>query len=125
MNWQPLRRFRRLPAGKQVTHGQANGVRIEVRYAVRLLEWLRLNGSSFAQCTQDHVDTWLSDGPALRSSVRAFLLWTSRRGHTRPLTAPRPFVSGVFDTRTLAATSASLSGTEGKPNERLDRGPPE
>ncbi|GAA3872472.1 hypothetical protein GCM10023084_26790 [Streptomyces lacrimifluminis] len=88
VNWQPLRRFRRLSAGKQVTHGQANGVRIEVRYVVRLLEWLDQNGSSLAQCTQDHVDTWLSDGPALRSSVRAFLHWTSRRGNTRPLTAP-------------------------------------
>ncbi|WTK95521.1 hypothetical protein OG700_19700 [Streptomyces sp. NBC_01508] len=36
----------------------------------------------------------------------------------------RPFVSDVFDTRTLAATSAGLSGTEDKPNERLDRRPP-
>ncbi|RPK81386.1 hypothetical protein [Streptomyces sp. ADI98-10] len=87
-NWQPLRRLRSLPAGQLVTHGRAEAVRIEIRNVARLLEWLHGGGTTLAACTQDQVDAWLADGPTTRATVRAFLLWASRRGHSRPLTAP-------------------------------------
>ncbi|WP_330433847.1 hypothetical protein OIC43_03455 [Streptomyces sp. NBC_00825] len=98
-NWQPLRRLRRLPAGQLVTHGRAETVRIEIRNVARLLEWLHEGGTTLATCTQDQMDAWLSDGPTTRATVRGFLLWTSRRGHSRPLTAP--VISTYFAARTI------------------------
>ncbi|MFJ8403567.1 hypothetical protein ACIQ9K_24210 [Streptomyces microflavus] len=99
-NWQPLRKLRRLPAGQLVTHGRADTVRIEVRNVARLLEWLRDGGTTLAACTQDQVDAWLTEGPTTRATVRGFLLWTSRRGHSRPLTAP--IISTYFAARTIS-----------------------
>ncbi|WP_308124603.1 hypothetical protein [Streptomyces sp. NEAU-YJ-81] len=87
-NWQPLRRLRRLPAGQLVTHGRAETVRVEIRNVARLLEWLHDGSTTLATCSQDQIDAWLSGGPITRATVRAFLHWTSRRGHSRPLTAP-------------------------------------
>ncbi|OIK08129.1 hypothetical protein BIV23_00930 [Streptomyces monashensis] len=98
-NWQPLRRLRRLPAGQPVTHGRAETVRVEIRNVARLLEWLHDGGTTLAACTQDQVDAWLSEGPTTRAAVRAFLLWTSRRGHSRPLTAP--VISHYITARTI------------------------
>ncbi|MFI6961782.1 hypothetical protein [Streptomyces sp. NPDC050255] len=98
-NWQPLRRLRRIPAGQLVTHGRAETVRVEIRNAARLLEWLHDSDTSLAACTQDQVDAWLDDGPATRATVRRFLLWTSIRGHSRPLTAP--VISTYFAARTI------------------------
>ncbi|MGW7008269.1 hypothetical protein ACWGCW_37160 [Streptomyces sp. NPDC054933] len=98
-NWQSLRRLRRLPAGQLVTHGRAETVRVEIRNVARLLEWLHDGGTTLATCTQDQVDAWLSEGPTTRATVRAFLLWTSRRCHSRPLTAP--VISHYFTARTI------------------------
>ncbi|MFI5982090.1 hypothetical protein ACIBEA_14545 [Streptomyces sp. NPDC051555] len=86
--WNPMRRLRRLPSGKKVTHGQADAVRHEIRNAVRLLEWLRAQDLALRDCTQDHLDVWLADGPDARALVRSFLLWAHRHGHARPLDAP-------------------------------------
>ncbi|MFD5342356.1 recombinase family protein [Streptomyces anulatus] len=77
----------RLPACPLVTHGRADTVRIEVRNVARLLEWLHDGGTTLAACTQEQVDAWLTEGPTTRATVRGFLLWTSRRGHSRLLTA--------------------------------------
>jgi hypothetical protein len=98
-NWQLLRRLRSLPAGQLVTHGRAETVRVEIRNVGRLLEWLHDGGTTLATCTQDQVDAWLSEGPTTRATVRGFLLWTSRRGHSRPLTAP--VISTYFAARTI------------------------
>jgi hypothetical protein len=98
-NWQPLRRLRRLPAGQLVTHGRAETVRVEIRNVARLLEWLHDGGATLGTCTQDQVDAWLSDGPSTRATVRGFLRWTSRRGHSQPLTAP--VISNYFTARTI------------------------
>lgn len=49
----------------------------------RLLEWLHDGGTTLAACTQEQVDAWLTEGPTTRATVRGFLLWTSRRGHSR------------------------------------------
>ncbi|WP_415944424.1 hypothetical protein [Streptomyces sp. 067-1] len=86
--WQPLRRLRRVRPGRHITVGQGDSVRMEIRNTVRLLEWLHGGGIPLAEATQDHIDTWLSQGSTQRHWVRAFLLWTSRSGHSRPLTAP-------------------------------------
>ncbi|WP_405185951.1 hypothetical protein OG582_03800 [Streptomyces anulatus] len=72
-----------MPAGQLVTHGRADTVRIEVRNVARLLEWLHDGGTTLAACTQEQVDAWLTEGPTTRATVRGFLLWTSRRGHSR------------------------------------------
>ncbi|MEV5506565.1 hypothetical protein [Streptomyces orinoci] len=99
-NWQPLRRLRSLPSGQLVTHGRAETVRVEIRNVARLLEWLHDGGTTLAACTQDQVDAWLGEGPTARATVRGFLLWTSRRGHSRPLTAP--VISTYFAARTIS-----------------------
>ncbi|WP_406346539.1 hypothetical protein OH787_06360 [Streptomyces sp. NBC_01547] len=88
IRWQPIRRLRRQPHGRQVTHGQADALRHEVRTLVRLLEWLHSTDSSLARCTQDEIDVYLSDGPGNRTVIRGFLTWTSRHRHTAPLTSP-------------------------------------
>jgi hypothetical protein len=98
-NWQPLRRLRRLPAGQLVTHGRADTVRVEIRNVASLLEWLHDGSATLATCTQDQLDAWLSGGPTTRATVRTFLLWTSRRGHSRPLTAP--VISTYFAARII------------------------
>ncbi len=61
----------------------------------RLLEWLRDGGTTLSTCTQDQVDVGLSQGPTTCATVRGFLLWTSGRGHSRPLTAPGRLVPDV------------------------------
>ncbi|MHA6759586.1 hypothetical protein [Streptacidiphilus sp. PAMC 29251] len=67
---------------------------------MRLLDWLHSHGSGLADCTQDHLDTWLAEDPAQRAYVRTFLLWTSRRGHTAPLDVP--LYTGDFTTHVIA-----------------------
>lgn len=89
IRWQPLRRLRRLPPGRYVTHGQADAVRMEIRSIVRLLEWLDNGDTSLADFTQDELDAWIADGPPQRTLVRSFLQWTARHGHSASLTAPR------------------------------------
>ncbi|WP_259407621.1 hypothetical protein [Streptomyces akebiae] len=90
ITWTQLRRLRRLSERRPTTYGQIIAVRHEVRNIVRLLEWLHQQGVRLAECTQDHLDAWLADGPAARCLVRVFLNWTSRRGYTRRLQTPLP-----------------------------------
>ncbi|MGP3684610.1 hypothetical protein ACTVZO_07840 [Streptomyces sp. IBSNAI002] len=102
--WQPLRRLHRQPAHRPTTRGQADGIRHEIRAIVRLMEWLPSQGTDLASCAQDHIDAYLITGAPGRLLVRSFLHWTSRHGHTRPLTAPlykSPFAADVLaaDTR--------------------------
>lgn len=88
VTWGPLRRLRQHSATKAVTYGQIVGVRHEIKTAVRFVHWLHQQGSTLAACTQDHLDAWLDEGAHHGTLIRSFLLWTSRRGHTRPLEAP-------------------------------------
>ncbi|MEU9369595.1 hypothetical protein AB0D71_33955 [Streptomyces avermitilis] len=90
ITWTHLRRLRRLSERRPVTYGQIVTVRHDVRNIVRLLEWLNWQSIRLGECSQDHLDAWLSDGPAARCLVRVFLNWTSRRGYTRPLQTPMP-----------------------------------
>ncbi|MFI8880254.1 hypothetical protein [Streptomyces sp. NPDC055243] len=83
---QHLRRLRQ--AGRPITHGQAQGVRHEAATVVRLLQWLDRQGHTLTSCAQDHIDTWMADGPVNRSRARSFLNWAARRGSAPPLEFP-------------------------------------
>ncbi|MFG3120349.1 hypothetical protein ACGF4C_39080 [Streptomyces sp. NPDC048197] len=73
---------------------------LEIRGIVRLLEWLHDGGTSLTACTQDQLDAWIADGSSPRTLVRAFLQWTTRHGHSKPLTAP--YCTGTFAAQIVA-----------------------
>ena len=87
--WHHLRRLRGQSRREYITAEQADYVHNEVRAAIKLITWLRDNGTSLADCTQRHIDTWLTGGPGTNYHARAFALWASRRGHTRDLDIPQ------------------------------------
>ncbi len=87
--WHHLRRLRGESQRHNITAEQADYVHNEVRAALKLITWLRGTGTSLAACTQHDIDTWLTGGPGTNYHARAFMLWTSRRGHTRDLDIPR------------------------------------
>lgn len=55
--------------------------------------------TTLATCTQDQLEAWLADGPTTRTTICGFLLWTSRHGYSRPLTAP--VISTYFTARII------------------------
>ena len=87
--WHHLRRLRGESQRHYITAEQADYVHNEVRAAIKLITWLRDNGTSLADCTQRHIDTWLTGGPGTNYHARAFALWAGRRGHTRDLDIPQ------------------------------------
>jgi hypothetical protein len=87
--WHHLRRLRGESQRHHITGEQADYVHNEVRAALKLIAWLRGNGKNLAACTQHDIDTWLTGGPGTNYHARAFVLWTSRRGHTHDLDIPR------------------------------------
>ena len=87
--WHHLRRLRAESQRHYITFEQADYMHNEVRAAIKLITWLRDNGTSLADCTQRHIDTWLTGGPGTNYQARAFALWASRRGHTRDLDIPQ------------------------------------
>jgi hypothetical protein len=89
VTWHHLRRLRGESRRQHITAEQSDYVHNEVRAAIKLITWLRDNGTSLADCTQRDIDTWLTSGPGTNYHARAFLLWASRRGHTRDLDIPQ------------------------------------
>jgi hypothetical protein len=87
--WHHLRRLRGESRRKYITAEQADYVRNEVRAALKLITWLRDNGTSLTDGTQHDIDTWLTGGPGTNHHARAFVLWASRRGHARDLDIPQ------------------------------------
>jgi hypothetical protein len=87
--WHHLRRLRGQSQRHHITGEQADYVHNEVRAALKLIAWLRGNGKNLAACTQHYIDTWLTGGPGTNYHARAFVLWTSRRGHTHDLDIPQ------------------------------------
>ena len=87
--WHHLRRLRGESQRRHITGEQADYMHNEVRAALKLIAWLRGNGKSLAACTQHDIDTWLAGGPGTNYHARAFVLWTSRRGHTHDLDIPQ------------------------------------
>ncbi len=87
--WHHLRRLRGDSQRQHITAEQSDYVHNEIRAALKLITWLRDNGTSLADCTQHDIDTWLTGGPGTNYHARAFVLWASRRGHTRDLDIPQ------------------------------------
>jgi hypothetical protein len=85
--WHHLRRLRGESQRRHITAEQSDYVHNEVRAALKLITWLRDNGTSLADCTQHDIDTWLTGGPG--TNDHAFVLWASRRGYTRDLDIPQ------------------------------------
>ncbi|MGW3950180.1 hypothetical protein ACWEKM_04225 [Streptomyces sp. NPDC004752] len=97
--WHLLRRLRNSSRRRPVTDGQANGVRAYVTQVVRLLNWLQHQDIALSACPRDLLDAWLDEHPARGPRVHGFLVWTSRKGHTRPLTvdlAPSTFTGHLI-----------------------------
>jgi hypothetical protein len=87
--WHHLRRLRGDSQRQHITAEQSDYVHNEIRAALKLITWLRDNGTSLADCAQHDIDTWLTGGPGTNYHARAFVLWASRRGHTRDLDIPQ------------------------------------
>jgi len=87
--WHHLRRLRGESRRQHITAEQSDYVHNEVRAAVKVITWLRDNGTSLADATQHDIDTWIADGPGTNYHARAFVLWASRRGHARDLDIPQ------------------------------------
>jgi hypothetical protein len=87
--WHHLRRLRGESRRKYITAEQSDYVHNEVRAAIKLITWLRDNGTSLAVGTQHDIDSWLAGGPGTNHHARAFTLWASRRGHVHDLDIPQ------------------------------------
>ena len=87
--WHHLRRLRGDSQRQHITAEQSDYVHNEIRATLKLISWLRDNGTSLADCTQHDIDTWLTGGPGTNYHARAFVLWASRHGHTRDLDIPQ------------------------------------
>lgn len=75
LTWTLLRRHRERAARAETTDtGSARGRALR---AVELLDWLRAHDTTLADCTQAHIDLWLS-GPPSRPDARDFLAWACK-----------------------------------------------
>ena len=89
--WQTMRRLRRraartAPARRSATRYSRN----QVAAAITFLGWLDKHDLTLTSCTQDHIDIWLTTGPASRRDVRHFLAWTAQQGLTTTFTITTP-----------------------------------
>ena len=89
--WQTMRRLRRraariTPARRTATRYSRN----QVAAAAAFLAWLDHHDLTLTDCTQDHIDIWLTTGPASRRDARHFLAWTAQRGLTASFTISAP-----------------------------------
>lgn len=71
VTWHHLRRLRGESRRKYITAEQADYVHNEIRAALKLITWLRDNGTSLAGATQHDIDTWLTGGPGTNHHARA------------------------------------------------------
>lgn len=89
--WQTVRRLRRRTARVAPTRRIAiRYARNQVAAAVAFLDWLDHHDLTLAGCTQEHIDIWLTTGPASRRDARHFLAWTAQRGVTASVTISAP-----------------------------------
>ncbi|MFD7954318.1 hypothetical protein ACFV4X_12565 [Streptomyces ardesiacus] len=98
--WHHLRRLRRQPHGRHITCHQADAVRHEIRCVMRYIQWLHRDGTTLADCTQDHFDAWTDENPAQTAAVSTFIAWTNRNGHTQQLNTPSR--TGDFTVQVIA-----------------------
>ena len=89
--WQTVRRLRRRAARVGLTRRTATRyARNQVAAAVAFLGWLDRHHLTLSGCTQDHINVWLTTGPASRRDARHFLAWTAEQGLTATFTISAP-----------------------------------
>ena len=89
--WQTVRRLRRRAARIGPTRRVATRYsRNQVAAAVAFLGWLDHHELTLSGCTQEHIDIWLTTGPASRRDARHFLAWTAQRRLTATFTISAP-----------------------------------
>ena len=89
--WQTVRRLRRRAARVAPTRRTAiRYSRNQVAAAVAFLGWLDDHGLTLSGCTQEHINIWLTTGPASRRDARYFLAWTAQRGVSTTFTISAP-----------------------------------
>lgn len=87
--WYHLSRLRELASLSGDSQSPAHYAKQQITAAGDFLEWLEDQGISLRECTQSHVDIWLTTGPTTRYNLRGFLEYTSQAKLSRPLEVPR------------------------------------
>lgn len=89
--WHTVRRLRRRAAHTNPTRRVATRyARNQIAAAVSFLAWLDHHNMALTDCTQEHIDIWLTTGPASRRDARYFLTWTAQQGLTDTFTITAP-----------------------------------
>ena len=63
------------PACQSREQARVHLAKQEITEVGRLLAWLHEHDTTLADCTQAHLDRWITTGPSTRSLVRPFLAW--------------------------------------------------
>ncbi|MEU0414749.1 site-specific integrase [Streptomyces griseorubiginosus] len=87
--WHLIRRLRRRSRGNDITHTQLNVVRVHLRSAVYLLDWLADQDLTLDSCRQSDLERWMTrDKTQLRREAGHFVRWALAQKITRDLSFP-------------------------------------
>ncbi|MET8783498.1 hypothetical protein [Streptomyces sp. NPDC004589] len=85
--WHLIRRLRRRSRGNDITHTQLNIVRVHLRAAAYLLDWL--TDQALASCQQSFLERWMTrDETQLKRNAGHFVRWALAQRITRDLSFP-------------------------------------
>ena len=88
MTWAHSRRLRRRSAKRPLTYLQAVHAKRQLLASINLLDWLRSQEKTLADCTQSDIDNWLDVGKTEASSARIFVAWCVERQHAQDIEVP-------------------------------------
>ncbi|GIT82216.1 hypothetical protein LLS1_38850 [Leifsonia sp. LS1] len=86
--WVHLNRMRHLAETGQLKKGTFLSAKQSTTVAIDFLAHLRQSDTAPADCTQAHIDSWLTGGPTTRSLARGFIRWAMKHGHLPALEIP-------------------------------------
>ncbi|MGW4694489.1 hypothetical protein ACWEO1_19140 [Kitasatospora cineracea] len=87
--WHLIRRLRRRSRGNDITHTQLNVVRVHLRAAVHLLDWLTDQDLTLASCRQSDLERWMTrDENRLRREAGHFVRRALAQKIARDLSFP-------------------------------------
>ncbi|MFF0630440.1 site-specific integrase [Streptomyces sp. NPDC004296] len=87
--WHLLRRLRRRSRGNDITHTQLNVVRVHLRAAVYLLDWLKDQDLTMASFRQSDLERWMTrDETQLQREAGHFVRWALAQKIARDLSFP-------------------------------------
>jgi hypothetical protein len=99
-HWAILRKARRRAAKQVYTPRSGIDARKHISTAASFLAWLDERGLELQDCTQSHLDEWLTTNPQ-PEKLRSFIRWASRHhlitGITLPSTHRKRFPDGFID----------------------------